>query len=124
MTIAFFRRFLSHSPRPDIWFWLLVAMALSPSVLSLHGVVRSIATAMVLMAALGRRRAVIVALLPALLLLPMVLYYVHLTGRLPGVQLWLVLFYCSFPVIVGYLHAFWPWLLLWGGMCLGAVGLY
>ncbi|WP_281649270.1 phosphoethanolamine transferase [Novacetimonas hansenii] len=124
MTIAFLRRLFPRTRRPDFGFWLLVSMVLAPSVLSSHGIVRSVATAMLLMAALGQRRLVVVALLPALLLMPMALYYVHLTGHLPGVQLWLVLFYCSLPVIMGYLHAFWPWLVMWGAVCIGVTAGY
>ncbi|MBV1835163.1 phosphoethanolamine transferase [Novacetimonas pomaceti] len=124
MTAASILRRFTHARHRDFGFWILVALALSPSVLSLHGITRSVAMEMLLMALLGRRRLVVAAMLPALLVLPMALYYVHLTGHLPGVQLWLVLFYCSVPVIMGYLHTFAPWLLAWAVVCLGGVGVY
>ncbi|MCE2565098.1 hypothetical protein [Komagataeibacter sp. FNDCF1] len=105
---------------PDALLGTMAVLALLPACTGLQGVLRAAALWLVVALASNSRRVLLAALLPAVVLLPGALYYISMSGVPPGYPLWLILFYCSVPVVRGYVGPLLPylcaWMVLWGAL--------
>ncbi|MHC0614088.1 phosphoethanolamine transferase [Komagataeibacter oboediens] len=109
---------------PDVLFCLMAALALLPACTALQGVVRSVVLWAVIALLVNSRRVLLGLLLPVVVLMPAALYYIGIGGAPPGYPLWLILFYCSFPVMVGYVWPVLPYLVAWALLWVGLTGVY
>ena len=123
------RRFLHRSRPwrqawPDVLLGLMAGLALLPACTALQGIVRALMLWGVIALACNSRRVLLACLLPAVVLLPGAVYYIHISGVPPGYPLWLILFYCSVPVVMGYVAPVLPWLCAWAVLWSGLAALY
>lgn len=105
---------------PDALLGSMVVLALLPACTALQGVLRAVLLWGVVALACNSRRVLLACLLPAVVLMPGALYYISISGVPPGYPLWLILFYCSLPVVKGYIGPVLPylcaWMVLWGAL--------
>lgn len=109
---------------PDLLPGLMAILALLPACTALQGIVRSVVLWAVVALLFNSRRVLLACLLPVVVLLPAALYYISISGVPPGYPLWLILFYCSFPVVVGYVRPVLPYLGLWALVWVVLAGCY
>jgi len=105
---------------PDALLGSMVVLALLPACTALQGILRAVMLWGVVALACNSRRVLLACLLPAVMLMPGALYYISISGVPPGYPLWLILFYCSLPVVKGYIGPVLPylcaWMVLWGAL--------
>ncbi|RFD20825.1 phosphoethanolamine transferase [Komagataeibacter melaceti] len=118
------RRWPTHYRWLDVLPGLMAVLVLLPACTALQGVTRAGAIWLVLALACNSRRVLVALFWPVVLLLPAALYYIHISGVPPGYPLWLILFYCSAPVVLGYVRPVLPYLCIWVGVWSILVGLY
>ncbi|AHI24215.1 phosphoethanolamine transferase [Komagataeibacter xylinus] len=109
---------------PDRLLGLMAILALLPACTALQGIMRSLVLWAVVALVFNSRRVLLACLLPVVVLLPAALYYISMSGVPPGYPLWLILFYCSFPVVVGYVRPVLPYLGLWALVWVVLAGCY
>ncbi|GCE90749.1 hypothetical protein MSKU15_2350 [Komagataeibacter diospyri] len=109
---------------PDMLAGFMIILALLPACTALQGIVRSVVLWAVVALLFNSRRMLLAFMLPVVVLLPAALYYISISGVPPGYPLWLILFYCSFPVVVGYVRPVLPYLGLWALMWVMLTGFY
>ncbi|WP_010508685.1 phosphoethanolamine transferase [Komagataeibacter europaeus] len=109
---------------PDMLPGLMAVLALLPACTALQGIVRSVVLWATVALLFNSRRVLLACMLPVVVLLPAALYYISISGVPPGYPLWLILFYCSFPVVLGYVRPVLPYLGAWTLVWLVLAGFY
>ncbi|MFT9375048.1 phosphoethanolamine transferase [Komagataeibacter saccharivorans] len=109
---------------PDALLAIMGVLALLPACTALQGVIRAVVLWAVVALLFNSRRVLLALFLPMVMLFPAAVYYISISGTPPGYPLWLILFYCSVPVVVGYVRPVLPWLCVWIGIWTVLAGFY